>query len=331
MNHTEFTKQTATATSDFHYVLTGGVAPADHLTFWDSFQVPTYAEIGGDMNPWTNVSILVRPDGSADWQIINGSVKRLPGDELEFIDGFFVRSSTGSPLALTGDADVTVTQVMASADFNYLAVGTEAPAGTYPTIPSGGLGSNKTFAVNGGVLAAGPGARASGKYSVVMGASLYGALGEMMYGLGAMAFGSGAIGDLWQSMILRKGYTTDDTPTAIGLFDQDGAIADAEWMYVDAGVMQLTGFLSAYDHATEDHKLWRVEAFAKTSQDYASTTVIGSPTFTLIDASAGAGSWSATVTADSSENAVKLVATGEDGVNLSWDFTGLRRMHAVYP
>lgn len=320
MNIRDRVKQAATASSDVDYIIVDGTAPDGFRTFRDGFRVPTIAALGGSVT-WSHVPALVETAGG-DWQIITGTLGRVDDTTLALTLGTFHESSTGSPLGLTGDAPVTLTVIGTALSYHAMALQALPYSGSFPGVPAGG--ASTTPYVNGdGLMAVGAGSFSSRKHSVAMGNNAWAPAQAMdVYGFGFSQFPLSGVTleHLKGKAVLRNAYTTDATQAGLDLTDSDGTIAGAGWFTCEPGFNRLRGRVYAIDTASGDHKIWDVDLLIKTALDYSTTVAVGTPVFTVFDASAGAASWALDHEIDGQD--YRLRVTGEAATNIVWTFTG---------
>jgi hypothetical protein len=332
MNLRDRVSQAAVVVSDTEYTLTGGAAEAGHLTFEDGFPIPSTGDLGGDCY-WDNVPVCVETSAGA-WQTLMFTLHRSNLGAIRLMDGVFHSSSTGAALGLAAAAAVTVTLAPLAGLFHSFAISTRPLLGTLPGLQSGGSASlfDTTFVDNGGLMAMGRKCYSLADYSTVTGDDMY-APNEcaQYYGFGTAHGAAGAETALAYAQV-RAAHTANATPVNMGMLVEAGTpVSGADVFYLDAGIHVFDGFVSAIDLATGDHKVWKVLVTVKTALDYATTDVIGTPVYDVIDASAGAATWALAMVGDDAENEAYFQITGEAATNISWCYTGRQHHHVVYP
>lgn len=345
MQNRDFTKQSATATSDAIYVLSGGAAAPGHRTFETAYQVPSQGTAGGVLN-WPNVAIKV--EHGTDWQIVVGTLRRADATplDLQLVDGVVTASSTGAALGLTGAAAVTVTQVASEASFGLMAIKARPAYATWADGMSrngaiaNGLGHPQLF--NGGLFSVGPDSSGAGAGTVAVG---HGANTTMDYaatlgGFYAYAnmygehcggtsskFGTANTAISQHGRSSLNGHTTDATPGKLGFTAGTTALGDG--VYLDSGLTILDGYITAVDTATGDKKVWKFHIVWDTSFDYVTSAVLASD-FTEVYEAAGATSWSVAASADSGANQGNIDITGEAATDIMWSAEFSIHYHWVY-
>lgn len=331
MNIRDRVKQTAVVVSDTEYTLTAGTAAEQHRTFAAGYQIPSTGAVGGDLY-WKNVPVVVETAAGA-WQVLLCTLHRADSGAVRLFNGVFHASSTGSALGLAAAAVVNVTVAPITSLFNNFALSTHVLGGTFPGHPSGGdfTLNDTTFVDNGGLLALGRKCISIADFGTIMGDGMYCPQDAgQYYGFGYVTHGAADVELAQGHALVRAGYTTNATPANLGMTTHDGAVTGADTFYLDAGIHVFEGIVSAVDLATGDHKVWAVQAAVKTALDYATTDVLGTPTFTVIDASAGASGWALTMIGVDADNEAYFQITGEAATNISWMFSGRHHHHVVY-
>lgn len=332
MNLRDRVKQTAVVVSDTEYTLTSGTAAEGHLTFEAGFPIPSTGDLGGDVD-WDNVPVLVEV-GDGTWQTLICTLRRANDGTITLRDGVLQSSSTGAALGLAAAVVVNVTLAPIAALFHNFAIAARALLGTLPGLQSGGDIAlfDTCYVDNGGLMAMGRKTYSVAKFGTISGDFMYcPQAGAQYYGFGGITHGAGDVESALGVGVVRNAYTTNATPAKLGLTTYDGAVAGADTFYLDAGLHVFEGFVTAIDLATGDHKVWAVRVAAKTSLDYATTDILGTPTFDVIDQTGGGTTgWALTAVGVDADNEIYFENTGEAATDISWQFTGRHHHHVVY-
>ncbi len=72
------------------------------------------------------------------------------------------------------------------------------------------------------------------------------------------------------------------------------------------------------DIATGNMATWRIEAAIKRGANASTTAIVGTPTVTMLFNNAAASTWTVAATADTTNGALALTATGEAGKTIDW-------------
>lgn len=170
---------------------------------------------------------------------------------------------------------------------------------------------------------------ASGTYSAVIGGQASEATGSNSVssghfsttrGLsGAVAHASGrfaVIGDAQRSIYTLRRATTDATPTQLSA---DGSAPSAATRIVlpNNSTYSFQGQLSARSSGG-DAAAWRFTGTIERGASAATTALVGTPTITDTNAEAGASTWAIAISADTTNGALIITATGAAATNIRW-------------
>lgn len=341
MNLRDSVKQTATATSDTVYTFTSGTAEDGYRTFLEAF--PTALTLAGTYS-WSRIPLRVdTADGR--WQIVIGTVTittTMPVAEViatgaAFSAGVVMSSSDGQGvgLGLAASTAVTVSLVDSVETFGLMTMAT--PDVNDADDGEGAAILTRSRVDNGGLLAIGANARAIGKGGVTIGedtnnpyrhAYAFGPSmqswrdGEHVYGVGAGALGGGVT----QLIGIARGVmglkTTDATPANLKLYDKDGLLTAAEWMYCFAGLTDVKGVVSCVNTTNGDTAVWDISFAVATHPVDWTSALFGTATITPRAANDAALSTAdVDVAVDSVDNSVTIQATGVAATTLVWGFT----------
>lgn len=111
--------------------------------------------------------------------------------------------------------------------------------------------------------------------------------------------------------------TTDATP-AVLTADLATAASTNVFVLPNNSTYSFKAQVLVREGATGDSKSWDVAFLISRGANAASTALIGSPSFTIIGASAGAATWDLNVSANTTLGAAAFTGTGEAAHNLHW-------------
>lgn len=316
-------KQAATATSDAAYVL--GAAEADHLSFFDGYDLPTAAQLAGTLT-LTNVPILVEVFTAGEltsWQIITATVTRDGSDVVSIGSGVFRASSTGSALGLTGSEPVVLSVVPSYWSFTHVDFGVITPASNAERY------TRRASTGSGGLMALGPRCASNVKHATAQGYNAYANLPyEDAMGCGNWPEAGGGLA--MTSRILWKAYTTDATPELLACYDEDGLISGSNQFFLDAVALYVVrGVLTAIETGGAEKKVWDVE-FAVFNDGTAAVAAVGTTAFTEFYESAGSTAWTPALVVTDAPDTFSIQVTGEAATNITWAFTGNIHQHIDY-
>ena len=158
----------------------------------------------------------------------------------------------------------------------------------------------------GGVFAA-----ASGYLTTTIGAAEASQWGEFSHAAWRFA----TAGDAQYSRFVVLQVTTDATPTEM---TARGNLSSTERMVLeDNTCYKFKIDLAARENATGDTAWWAIEGCVKRGSGAATTALVGS-TYTTNDGDAGAAAWTVSVTADTTNGALKIEVTGEAAKTIRW-------------
>lgn len=124
-------------------------------------------------------------------------------------------------------------------------------------------------------------------------------------------------GDAQERAGVLRANTTDATPTRV-TSDQSSESTSNQIVLPNNSAFVVRGDVIARENATGDCKGFEFVAVVKRGPNAAATALVGSGTVTTLFADAGAASWAVSLTADTTNGALGLVATGEAAKNIKW-------------
>lgn len=175
---------------------------------------------------------------------------------------------------------------------------------------AGNTASNYYSTVGGGVSNV-----ASGSSSTVPGggyATTNSLLGLLAYGFNGQALGQNQMA-FWGGRL----NTTDATATHITA-DATAASATNQLVLRNSSAFRVRGTVVARNTSTNDCKEWTFEALIKRGANAAATSIVGTPTLTSTFADAAAASWGIAISADTTNGALAISATGAASTTIRW-------------
>lgn len=270
------------------------------------------ASIGAGFNCWvwnvstgTTVVVTINPNGS---ETIDGSLtlNLRVGEGTQITSNganwltvskktmkyYSENVSSGTPSAASGSDSVAIGNASSSAGISAAALGyTAAASGNYS-------------------CALGYGPNASGAYSVAFGAG--NAAQKTKY-----AFGNGVSGGGAQlGMLIVLGLTTNATPVVL-TSDYLAAGTTNQIVIGDACAFVFNILVVARQKSSDGSAsaAWKIEGLIRRETGAATTAIVGTPTTTVISNVPG---WSIAVSADTTNGALAVTATGAASTNIGW-------------
>jgi hypothetical protein len=235
-----------------------------------------------------------------------------------------ISNNTSSYGATGANSGAMGYQAKASSNYD-TAIGYKAIASGYGSLAIGTAGSSAS-----GPTASGPGTIAIGndvqatthycfgigtdinvshQYSYAIGDKLVArAKGQFVYGTGRFA----ADGDAQGSQYIIKCATTDATPTTMVTDGGSSGSSDNQIVAVSDTCLMFSGTIVAMQNGAQDQGGWQISGLLK--NDGGTTTLVNSEVKTFAD---GNG-WSIVLSADNTNNALKVQCTGEASHNIRW-------------
>lgn len=137
---------------------------------------------------------------------------------------------------------------------------------------------------------------------------------------GKLAFSGGqfsAVGDAQSGDVILRASTATAAVTVLtstGL----AAAASSQLTLPNASAYVVKGMIVARQNATGDTASWKFECCIKRGANAAATALVAACTPVSIAADAGASAWAVSVTADTTNGALKVEVTGEASKNIRW-------------
>ena len=162
----------------------------------------------------------------------------------------------------------------------------------------------------------GSGNTASGSYSTVLGG--YQAVSRGIYGAEVRASGQfSAQGDAQRGRYIARRSTTTATPATIGTDGSAGGSTN-QIVLPNNSAYTFTGRVVARENATGDCAAWEFKGLIRRGANAAATALVAAVTPSVVAADAGAGTWSISVTADTTNGALAVTVTGEASHTIRW-------------
>lgn len=246
------------------------------------------------------------------------------------IDFCMVAKGTGALLAPVPNGAVTGgnKRGLNATDFQQIrGAASQVASGVYSVISGGGsnTASGSNSAVGGGydniasglysVISGGYTNIASGIASTIPGG--YYATANGIKGLLAYGFSGTASGQNQMSFWGGRLDTTNATPTRITA-DAGAASATNQLTLRNNSAFRVRGTVVARSTSTNDCKEWTFEALIKRGATAADTTIVGTPTVTSTFADTAAAGRGIAVTADTTNGALAITATGVMSTSIRW-------------
>lgn len=219
------------------------------------------------------------------------------------------------------------TQV-AGGDYSVISGGSSNTASGYASMIGGGtfnIASGQRSVITGGegntasgITATVSGGRnnlADGNNSTVPGgnrATTNGIAGLLAYG-----FNSSVLGESQMSFCGGRAFTGSATSTRM---TADGLSASTtnQLTLRNNSVFRVRGIVVARNTSTNVCKEWTFEALIKRGASAAATSIVGTPSITSTFADTAAASWGVAVSADTTNGALAVTATGAASTNIRW-------------
>jgi hypothetical protein len=289
-------------------------------------------------NNVTNASVFAATDGTADQDIVlalkgNGAFQLFLADNG--IGGnkrgagacdFSTRASNAFPQYVASGAQSFACglYVMASGQqatgfgFNIQATGAQAFAAgnaltaTGPNDTCFGISNNATGGVS---FSAGYGCNSDGQFSSAWGRA---AVCRGRYGSFAhSSFETPNQGNSQRAIMVLHAQTTNATPV-VAVADNTAASAANQCSLPPNSTYVVRGTIVARRGSNGDSSAWSFQGVIKQGAAAANTAVVGSISQSLIAQDAGAGTWSVSLTADTTNGALAVTVTGQVSATINW-------------
>lgn len=280
-------------------------------------------------NAATNVDVALSPKGS-------GSIlAHVP-------DGTTARGNKRGSFSIDLQMSRDTAAQVASGIYAITAGGRANTASTYYCSVLGGNGNSASS--NGATIGGGQANAASGSFSTILGgaentasglmAACGGGTGNVIDGAyssilggqygstrgirGSQAHASGryaATGDAQRRRFILRRATSDATVTVL---DADGSAPSTTTQVVLPNASAFHFSIRIVARSTADEAAYLITGLIKRGASAGTTALVGTPTVTVIGESAGASSWDAAVSADTTIGALKVEVTGAASTGIKW-------------
>lgn len=279
---------------------------------------------------------------AANTQVASGTNSVIVGGDNNTASGQYaaILGGSGNTCSATGSTIGAGSGNTASGQSSSVTGGTTNTASGFASVVAGGdsnTASGADAAVAGGTgneasgdlsfIAAGEDNVASGTNAVVLGGTdntasgvnsvTVGGSGALADKYGQISHASGffaADGDAQTSELVFRTGTTDATPTEMFL---DGTGGSQRATIATSTAWVFTGYCVVREDATGDTKAWTFSGVLKRNST-TTTALVAAVTPTQVAADGGAAAWALAVTADNTNESLKLEVTGEAVHTLRW-------------
>jgi hypothetical protein len=253
---------------------------------------------------------------SGDNSTIGGGEDNLANSSWATVAGGSGNSASNSNAVVGGGANNT-----ASGSVAVVAGGSGNSATNTSAGVLGGSGNTATGQYSSAL--GGLNGTASGDYGTVLGgrsATTRGCQNAMARA--AVTFLVSASDTQWRDFIFLAD-TTDNTPEVMTANNSPTPGTGNTIILPDSSVYIVRGYISARQQSTGDVKAWMFEVVIKRNANAAATSIVGTPTITVIAADAGLGSTNATgsviaLSANTTLGGLAITITGETSKNIKW-------------
>lgn len=112
--------------------------------------------------------------------------------------------------------------------------------------------------------------------------------------------------------------TSNNTATAMTTDGSASPSTANQLLLNDNSMVSVIGTVSARQGSTGDSSSWSFAACVKRGANAAATSVLGTPTVTVIGADSGASTWVVAIVADTTNGALRILVTGETSKTIVW-------------
>lgn len=168
---------------------------------------------------------------------------------------------------------------------------------------------------DGTTVSGGSGNYASGSYSCIPGGR-YATTNSLM-GVLAYGFNSTALGQHQMTFWGGRQETTTATATRITANAASATAANQLALRTNSA-FRVRGTVVARNTTTNDSKEWTFEALIKRGANAAATALVGTPSVTSTFADTAAESWAIALSADTTNGALAITATGAAAATIRW-------------
>lgn len=231
------------------------------------------------------------------------------------IDAALVPKGTGAILAQAPDNTATGGNKRGASAVDWQTNRTAATqvASGAASVISGGVSNTASGSVS--TVSGGGNNTASGQFSSIPGgrnATTNGLTGVLAYGFASQVLGQNQM-SFWQGVA----ETTSATPMVLSAIPASTP-STGRLVLRDNSAFRVRGTVVARNTSTNDCKEWTFEALIKRGASAAATAIVGTPSITSTFADAAAASWGIAVTADTTNGALAVTATGAASTTIRW-------------
>lgn len=119
------------------------------------------------------------------------------------------------------------------------------------------------------------------------------------------------------------GYTTDATPKVLTSTNAAGSAVNQITLSNNTSAYAIVIYVTARQRNSLESKAWEIKLAACRNAAASSVTISGAPVSTVIGESAGATSWTAAVSADTTNGAIAVTGTGAASTSIGWAFRAM--------
>lgn len=261
---------------------------------------------------------------AVDWQMERSAAAMVASGSNAVVSGGLSNMASGPNAVVGGGSSNT-----ASGGINPVVAGgfSNTASGQYSSVVGGN--SNNATATNAAV-GGGSSNVASAQNATVPGGASNTADGLQSFAFGRGAIARGLIGAVVhapsvpftagesQSMVLEFVYvTSDSTPSALTA-DNGAAGAANQLVLPNAGAYAFKGMVVVRQNTTGDCKAWDFAGVIRRGANAAATALVAAVTPTVIAGDSGLSATSLSVSADTTNGALTITATGENSKTMRW-------------
>jgi hypothetical protein len=250
----------------------------------------------------TRQNIMTPPIATGGNTIVAGGSVNAGAVTGSVLIGFNAQASDNNCVVIGGSS--------ASGNLNSVSIGATAQSGTR----SVAIGSSANVA---SAVSIGEALTNSNVSSIAIGQNTNTEMsGEFSLGFGTFA----SVGDFKVCTLGMRMQTTNATPTELGLSTARSADTGPAGRIVLANnaAYIFDCDIVARQNTTGDMSAWNLKFAIKRGANAAATTLMGSPTATLIAQDSGASAWAVAVTADTTNGRPAIGITGEASKTIRW-------------
>jgi hypothetical protein len=255
----------------------------------------SYSFIGGGGDAGTAAN---RNTASGDWSVVAGGNRNIASGNFSFVGSGFTNTASGVGSFIGGGGN--------------FGVNTASGQGAFVGAGWGNIASGA------GSSSLGLGGQSTGDYSACLGGA-YGLarsiIGNTVFAASSAPYGT-AFGCQGALLILAR-QTTDATATVLASNSTAASATNQVAMPINSAYLFKVTVIAGVTGAG-DTKAWKLEGAIKKGATNASTAIVGTVTTTVLATDAGAATWAVTATADTTNGALAITATGQAATTIRW-------------